>query len=94
MQPEHAVDRLDLRRLDQLGMRDGHRDQRPFQLVLPERQEILQRRKFREQVVVLPDVGLQQPEVRLPQATLELLLAALAATQATPEQAVAKGCRK
>jgi len=61
MQPELAVDRLQLGRLDQLAMRDLHRVQRAFQLLLPERQEALQLRKFREQIVSLPDVGLQQP---------------------------------
>src|ERR1039458_5074342 len=61
MQPELAVDRLQLGRLDQLSKRDLHRRQRAFQLFLPERQEALQLRKFREQVVSLPDIGLQQP---------------------------------
>src|SRR3954469_5336106 len=60
MQPEHAVDGAQLGRLDQLGM--GHRDriQRTFQLFLPEAEKILQRRKLRKQIVVLPDIGLQQ----------------------------------
>lgn len=57
VQPEHPVDRLDLRRLDQLGMRNSDGDQRPVQLRLPESEEILQRGKVREQIVVLPDVG-------------------------------------
>ena len=38
-----------------------HRMQRPFELLQPEREEPLQLGKLREQVVVLPDVGLQQP---------------------------------
>src|SRR3569833_2197625 len=39
-----------------------HRDciERPFQLLLPEGKEILQSREFWKQVVVLPDIGLQQ----------------------------------
>src|SRR6185437_13925016 len=46
MQPELAVDRLELGRLDQLAMRDLHRVQRTFELVLPERQEAHQLGKF------------------------------------------------
>src|SRR3954454_160962 len=42
-------------------MRHGDGEQRTFELRFPEREEILQRRKVREQVVVLPDIGLQQP---------------------------------
>src|SRR6478752_8958662 len=34
--------------------------ERTVELLLPERQEILQRRKFRKHVVVLPDVGLEK----------------------------------
>src|SRR5947208_9904540 len=44
MQPEHAVDRAQLGRLDQPGMRDRYRKQRAIQLFLPEGEEILQRR--------------------------------------------------
>ena len=39
MQPKLAVDRFQLGRLDQLAMRDLHRMQRAFQLLLPELQE-------------------------------------------------------
>src|ERR1700751_4959765 len=60
MQPKHAVDGAQLGRLDQPGMRHGDREQRTVELLLPEGEEILQRRKFRKQIVVLPDVGLQQ----------------------------------
>src|ERR1700746_2377003 len=60
MQAEHAVDGAQLRGLDQLGMRDSDREQRSLELFLPEAQEIRQRREFRKQVVVLPDIGLQQ----------------------------------
>ena len=66
IQPELAVDRFQLGRLDQPRMRDHHRMQRAFQLLDPERQEALQLGKFREQVVVLPDEGLQQPLVVRP----------------------------
>src|SRR4051812_42119895 len=61
MQPEHAVDGAQFGRLDQLGMRHSNREQRTFQPGFPEGEKILQRREIREQVVVLPDIGLQQP---------------------------------
>src|ERR1700722_11215388 len=51
VKPELTVDRLEFGRLDQLAMRDLHRMQRAFQLVLPERQEAHQFGKFREQVI-------------------------------------------
>ncbi len=60
MQPKLAVDRLELGRLDQLAMRHLHRMQRALQLLLPEGEEALQLGKLREQVVILPDVGLRQ----------------------------------
>ena len=60
VQPEHAVDGAQFGRLDQLGMRNGDGEQRAFELLLPEREKILQRRKFREQILILPDIGLQQ----------------------------------
>ena len=58
--PELAVDRTDLGRPDQPRMGDRHRMQRPFQPLQPECQKAVERRKFRTEVVVLPDVGLQQ----------------------------------
>jgi len=61
MQPKLAVDRPQLGRLDQLAVRDLHGMQRPFQLLLPEIQKLLQLGKFREKIVGLPDVRLQQP---------------------------------
>src|SRR5689334_11181710 len=63
MQPEHAIDGAQFSRLDQLGMRDADGIERALELVLPELQEILERGKFRKQIVVLPDVGLQQRRV-------------------------------
>src|SRR3954454_21797650 len=42
-------------------MDDGDGEQRSFQPCFPEGEKMLQRRKIREQVVVLPDMGLQQP---------------------------------
>src|SRR6202022_698732 len=60
MQPEHTVDGAQFSRLDQLGMRHGDGEQRAVELFLPEGEKILQRREFRKQIVILPDVGLQQ----------------------------------
>src|SRR6185437_3885155 len=60
MQPEYTIDGAELRGLDQLGVRDANRIQRPLQLLLPELQEVLQRGKSREQIVILPDIALQQ----------------------------------
>ena len=42
-------------------MRDGDGKQRAVELLFPEREEILQRREIWKQIVVLPDVSLQQP---------------------------------
>src|SRR5436305_1732658 len=50
-----------LGRLDQFGMRDGDGKQGALELPFPKGEEILQRRKVWKQVIVLPDVGLQQP---------------------------------
>jgi hypothetical protein len=61
VQPEFAVHRFEPGGLDQLAMRDAHRMQRALELLLPEGQEAVQFGKFGEQIVVLPDIGLQQP---------------------------------
>src|SRR5690348_1859188 len=61
MQHEFAADRFELRRLDQLAVRDLDGVQRPLELVLPKLQEARQLGKVREEVVGLPDEGLQQP---------------------------------
>jgi hypothetical protein len=61
VQPEFPVDCFDLRRLDQFAMRDAHGMQRALELLLPEGQEAVQFGKFGEQIVVLPDIGLEQP---------------------------------
>src|SRR5262249_10482102 len=55
VQPEFAVDCLDLGRLDQPRVRDGHRVQGAFQGFEPEGEEAVERRKARAEVVVLPD---------------------------------------
>src|SRR5689334_9640015 len=61
VQSEFAADRLELRRLDQLAVSHLHGMQWPLKLFLPEREKTLQLRKLGEQIVILPDVGLQQP---------------------------------
>ena len=60
MQPKHAVDGAQFSGLDQLGMRDPDRIKRPLELLLPEGKEVPQRRELRKQIVILPDVCLQQ----------------------------------
>ena len=60
MERQHAVHGLELAGLDQAGMGDRDRMQRPFQLPLPEIQELQQHRKFRSEVVFLPDIALQK----------------------------------
>ncbi len=59
MQPEHTVDGAQFSGLDQLGVRNPDRIKRPLEFLLPEVEEILQRREFRKQIVILPDVCLQ-----------------------------------
>src|SRR6266568_3422427 len=63
MQPEYAVDRAYLRRANELRVRDRHGMQRPFEILAPECEELLKHRKLRPDVVLLPNVGLQQPWV-------------------------------
>src|SRR5712691_12489915 len=60
VQPEFAVDRADLGRPDQPRMRDRDGVQRALEGLEPERQKAVERWKFRAEVVVLPNVGLQQ----------------------------------
>jgi hypothetical protein len=61
MQPENTIHRFDLGRFDEAGMRDSDRMQDTFERFLPEFQKTLKFREIRAEVVVLPDVGLQQP---------------------------------
>src|SRR5215469_7406512 len=63
VQPELAVDRADLGRLDQPRMRHGDRVQRAFQGLQPEIEEFVERRKYRAEIVILPNIALQQPRV-------------------------------
>ena len=60
VEAEFAVDCFELGRLDELAMRHLHRVQRALKLFLPEVQELLQFGELRKQVVVLPDVALEQ----------------------------------
>ena len=59
VQPEHAIDRADLGRLDQTRMRHGYRVQRAFQGLQPEIEEFVERRKCRAEIVILPNIALQ-----------------------------------
>ena len=61
MQPEDPVHGAQFGRLNQFGVHDGDRKQWALELFLPEGEEVLQRREIRKQIVVLPDVSLQQP---------------------------------
>src|ERR1700722_8541166 len=61
MQAKLAVDGANFRWLDQPRMGHCHRMQRALELFQPEIEEFVQRRKVRAEIVVLPDVGLQEP---------------------------------
>lgn len=61
MQPENAIHRFDLGRFDKAGMCDRGRMQDTFERFLPEFQKDLQLGKFGAEIVILPDIGLQQP---------------------------------
>lgn len=63
MQPELAVERLHLGRLDQAGVRHRHGVEDSVQRLLPEGQKALQFREFRAEIVFLPEIGLEQPGV-------------------------------
>src|SRR5260370_10258112 len=60
MQAKFAVDGAQLGGLDQARVRDDHRVQRSLELFEPERQKPIEHRKPRTQVVVLPDIRLQE----------------------------------
>src|ERR1700722_16880648 len=61
MQPEHAVDRPQLGRLDHLRVRHYHRMKVALERLAPEIQEALKLREVRTQIVGLPHEGLQKP---------------------------------
>src|SRR5690348_12499917 len=63
MQLELAVDGANLGRADQPCMRYGDRVQRPFKGLQPEIEKLVERRKRRAEIVILPDIGLQQPRM-------------------------------
>src|SRR5262249_17928889 len=60
VQPELAVHGADFGRPDQARMRHRHREERALQLLQPERQKAVECRKSRAEIVILPDIGLQQ----------------------------------
>ena len=61
MKPENAIRCFDLDRFDGPGMRNRDRMQDTFERFLPKLQKTLQLREIWVEVVVLPDVALQQP---------------------------------
>lgn len=61
MQPEFAIDGFKLGWLDQLAVGDLDRMQRTFELLLPKLQKALQFGEVREKIVILPNVGLEEP---------------------------------
>jgi len=63
MKPENASHCLDLDRFDEAGMRNSDRMQDTFERFLPKLQKTLQLREIWVEVVILPDVALQQPGV-------------------------------
>ena len=61
MKPENATHRFDLHRFDEAGMRNSDRMQDTFERFLPKPQKGPHPMEIRVEVVVLPDVALQQP---------------------------------
>jgi hypothetical protein len=61
MKPENATHCFDLDRFNEAGMRNSDRMQGTFERFLPKLQKALQFREMWVEVVVLPDVALQQP---------------------------------
>ena len=61
MQPELAVDEIELGRRDQAAMRDPHAIERAVEIGRPEIEEVDELGKARRKIVVLPDIALQQP---------------------------------
>ena len=60
MQPEHAVDEVELGRRDQPAMRHPHAIERAVKIGLPEIEKVDELGKARREIVVLPDIALQQ----------------------------------
>src|SRR3954453_11652927 len=63
MQTKFEADRADLRRPDELLVGNLHRIERPIELVAPEGEELHQGRKIGSDVVILPDVSLEEPRM-------------------------------
>jgi hypothetical protein len=61
MKPENATHCFDLDRFNEAGMRNSDRMQGTVERFLPKLQKALQLREMWVEVVVLPDVALQQP---------------------------------
>ena len=61
VQLELAVDRANFCRLDQARMRHDDRVQWAFELFQPKVQKLVQVRKTGAEIVILPDIGLEQP---------------------------------
>ena len=66
MQLELAVDRANFCRLDQARMRHDDRVQWAFELFQPKVQKLVQVRKTGAEIVILPDIGLEQPRMIRP----------------------------
>src|SRR5262245_31093216 len=60
MQPELAVDEVELGRRDQPAMRDAHTVERAVKIGFPEIEKAGELGKARREIVVLPDIALQQ----------------------------------
>ena len=63
VQPKLAVDGANFGRFDQARVRHGDRVQRAFELFQPKVQKLIQLRKAGAEIVILPDIGLQQPRM-------------------------------
>jgi hypothetical protein len=63
VQSELAIKGMDLCRFDELCMADEHTVQGPVEAFAPKPQKLEQGRKVRGEIVVLPDVGLEQARV-------------------------------
>src|SRR5262245_56322256 len=60
MQPELAADEAELRGRDQPAMRHSHAIERAVEIGLPKIEELDELGKARREIVILPDVALQQ----------------------------------
>jgi len=63
MKPKFGVEGLDFSRLDEPRVADAHTMEGAVELLPPKGQKLHQRRKFWCNIVVLPDIGLQETRV-------------------------------